>query len=236
MPVDRLLRILTRLSEDRDAASSAIGLPNACAAIAVMTGATITVGDEAGAPGAVYSSDLLSATLADLELTLGEGPGVDAQRLQLFVAEPDLARPIEGRWPTYAPLADAAGAHAVFAVPVGIGPNHVGGLTFYRDLPGPLTDDQHADVLVLGEVTAKALLGFQEQISDGGGPSELEDLTSYRAVVHQASGMLAVQLAVSVAEGLARLRGHAYAHDLTLSAGATEVVARRLRLQPEGSE
>ncbi len=236
MPVERLLRILTHLSEDRDATSSAEGLPHACAEIAAMTGATLTVGDEVGAPGAVYSSDRVSAELADLELTLGEGPGVDAQRRQLLVAEPDLASTIDGRWPTYAPLADAAGAHAVFAIPVAIGPNHVGGLTLYRDTPGPLTDDQHADVLVLGEVTAKALLGFQEHASEGDDRVELEDLTTFRAVVHQASGMVAVQLAVSVAEGLARLRAHAFSHDLTISAAATEVVAHRLQLQPEGGE
>jgi hypothetical protein len=234
--VDRLLRILTQLSEDRDATSSADGLPHACAEIAAMTGATITVGDEVGAPGAVYSSDPVSAKLADLELTLGEGPGVDAQRRQLLVAEPDLASTVDGRWPAYAPLADAAGAHAVFAIPVAIGPNQVGGLTLYRDAPGPLTEDQHADVLVLGEVTAKALLGFQEQSTNGHHPLESEDLTTFRSVVHQASGMLAVQLGLSVSDGLARLRAHAFSHDLTISAAATEVVARRLRLQPEGDE
>jgi hypothetical protein len=47
--------------------------------------------------------------------------------------------------------------------------------------------------------------------------------------VHQASGMVAAQLGVSIGEALIRLRAYAFAHDRSLTAVADDVVARELR-------
>jgi hypothetical protein len=65
--------------------------------------------------------------------------------------------------------------------------------------------------------------------------TELEEGANFRFVVHQASGMVAVQLGVSVAEALARLRAYAFGSDLLLTDVAEAVVARKLRLGPEES-
>jgi hypothetical protein len=51
--------------------------------------------------------------------------------------------------------------------------------------------------------------------------------------VHQATGMITVQLGVSMAVALVRLRAHAYAHDRRLRDVAADVVARRLRFDPD---
>jgi hypothetical protein len=45
--------------------------------------------------------------------------------------------------------------------------------------------------------------------------------------------MLTVQLGVSAAEALARLRAYAYAQDRRLADVAGDIVARRLRLRPD---
>lgn len=66
------------------------------------------------------------------------------------------------------------------------------------------------------------------------GPDTLADElcgeVAHRAEVHQASGMVVVQLGVSVGEALVRRRAHAFAIDRPLSVVAGDVVARRLRL------
>jgi hypothetical protein len=49
------------------------------------------------------------------------------------------------------------------------------------------------------------------------------------AAVHQAAGMVSVQLGVSVADALVRLRAHAFAADRPLTQVAREVIARTLR-------
>ena len=61
--------------------------------------------------------------------------------------------------------------------------------------------------------------------------AELEIGADFHLVVHQASGMVAAQLDTTMAEGLIRLRAHAFANDLTLTAVAAAVVARRLRFE-----
>ena len=45
-----------------------------------------------------------------------------------------------------------------------------------------------------------------------------------------ASGMIAVQLAISADEGLARLRAYAYANARPINAVAADIIAHRLRM------
>ena len=51
-------------------------------------------------------------------------------------------------------------------------------------------------------------------------------------MVYQATGMISVQLGVSLAEALARLRAHAFAASAAVGDVAGEVVSRRLRFDP----
>ena len=52
----------------------------------------------------------------DLQFSVGEDPSIDAHRSRRPVLEPDL--PAAARWPAFAPQAIAAGAAAVFALPL----------------------------------------------------------------------------------------------------------------------
>jgi AmiR/NasT family two-component response regulator len=54
-----------------------------------------------------------------------------------------------------------------------------------------------------------------------------------RAELFQAQGMVMVQLGVSLADALARIRAHAYATNRPLREVAADIVARRLRFDPE---
>jgi hypothetical protein len=49
--------------------------------------------------------------------------------------------------------------------------------------------------------------------------------------VHNAAGIVSVQLGVSVTEALIRLRAYAFSHDRLLAEVAEDVIARRLRLE-----
>jgi hypothetical protein len=61
-----------------------------------------------------------------------------------------------------------------------------------------------------------------------------DDLGAADAVVHQATGMLLVQLGVDAQTALLRLRAHAYAEGRPLREVAADVVERRLRLERDG--
>ncbi|WP_162929214.1 ANTAR domain-containing protein [Streptomyces sp. YIM 130001] len=182
----------------------------------------------------VHASSQLAMDLEELTVTLGEGPGVDCYLDGPSLSSDLTAEACQVRWPVYAPAAVTAGVAALFALPLRVGGVSVGVVSLYRTEPGPLGRDQLADVLVLTD-TALALL-LDQGLSD---PSQQHDgwresSGLQHSEVHQATGMLTVQLGVSAAEALVRLRAYAFAHDRRLSDVGKDVVARRLRFN--GSE
>jgi GAF domain len=226
---ERLLRILAWLSSADDTAPGGPRLCQVCAGVTTMSGAGIMLmsGDAPG--GSVCTTNPVSALIEELQYTLGEGPCLDAYRQDRPVLEPDLADPGTPRWIAFSPPAIEAGARAVFGFPLQVGAVRLGALNLYRDRPGPLSDDQYTDALVLAGVAARAVLEMQAQAPLGALGAELEVGANFRFVVHQASGMVAAQLAVSVAEALIRLRAYAFGNDRLLTEVAEEVVGRRLR-------
>jgi GAF domain-containing protein len=226
---ERLLRILARLGAGAASAPAPARLCEACAEIMTMTGAGIMLMSGEVARGSVCSSDEVSAFIEDLQYTLGEGPCVDAYHDDRPVVEPDLAGPARSRWLAFTPRAVEAGARAVFGFPLRVGAFPIGALNLYRDHPGPLDDDQHANGLVLAGVAARAVLAMQAEARPGTLAAELEAGADFRFVVHQASGMVSAQLHVGVGEALIRLRAYAFANDRPLAEVAGDVVARQLR-------
>ena len=199
-----------------------------------MSGAGIMllVGDRP--QGSVCTTNDVSMLIEELQYTLGEGPCIDAHREHAPVAEPDLADPATVRWSEFSRSAVAAGARAVFGFPMSVGKVHLGALNLYRDRPGPLTDEQYADALVVADVAGRAVLTMQAGAFPGALGAALEAGGNFRFVVHQASGMVAVQLGVPVEDALMRLRAHAFANSQTVSDVARDVVAGSLRFDTAG--
>ena len=236
MAGDRLLRILAKVSSGSTTEPEPARLCEVCADVSLMTGAGIMLMTGDTQQGSVCSSNAVSALIEELQYTLGEGPCVDAHQEDQPVLEPDLADPATPRWIGFTPPAVAAGARAVFGFPLRVGGVRLGALNLYRDRPGPMSDDQYADSLVLAGVAARAVLVMQAHAPPGALSTELEEGANFRFVVHQASGMVAVQLGVSVGEALARLRAYAFGNDRLIADVAEAVVARKLRLDNRSGE
>jgi hypothetical protein len=235
MAGDRLLRILAQLSSGGVTEPEVARLCEVCADVSAMSGAGIMLMAGHEQQGAVCSSNEVSDLIEELQYTLGEGPCVDAYHQDRPVLEPDLADPITPRWLAFTPPAVEAGARAIFGFPLQVGAVRLGALNLYRNQPGPLSDEQHADSLVLAGVAAQTVLAMQAQAPLGALAAELEKGANFRFVVHQASGMVAVQLGVSVGEALVRLRAYAFGNDRLLAEVAEQVVGRRLRFDDDRS-
>jgi len=180
--------------------------------------------------GSLCSTNEVSALIEDLQYALGEGPCVDAYRHDQVVLEPDLANPAIARWSAFSPAALSAGVRAVFGFPFRIGGARLGAVNLYRDRPGPLSDDQHADALVMAGVAAQWVLDVQAGAPEGALAGRLEDGAEFHYLVQNAAGMASVQLGTSVTEALIRLRAYAFGHDRPLGDVARDVVSRALRL------
>lgn len=179
--------------------------------------------------GSVCTSNDVSDLVEDLQYVLGEGPCVDAYGQDQAVLEPDLANPRTPRWLAFSGPALDAGVRAVFGFPLRVGAVRLGALNLYRDRPGPLGYDEHADALVMADVAAQAVLVLQADAPPGRLSAALMAGADFHYVVHQASGMVAAQLDTGVADALVRLRAYAFGNELPLTDVAKEVVARRLR-------
>ena len=233
MAGDRRGRILQLLARGESRGFETKRLCTVCADVTVLTGAGIMLMSGEIARGSVCTSNPVSALIEQLQYDLGEGPCVDAYQLDRPVLEPDLAEPRRPRWPAFADSALVAGVGAVFGFPLRVGAVRLGALNLYRDEPGVLTDDQHADALVMADVAAEAVLLLQADAPPGRLAAELEVGGNFQYVVHQAAGMVAAQLDVSVAIALIRLRAHAFGNERPLADVAADVVNRKLRFESD---
>jgi GAF domain-containing protein/ANTAR domain-containing protein len=181
--------------------------------------------------GSLGSTDEVSQLIEELQYTLGEGPCVDAYAQDRVVTEPDLADPVTRRWVGFAPPVLRAGVRALFGFPLRIGTVRLGALNLYRDRPGPLSGQQHADALALAGMAARWVLEAQAGAPSGAVPSQLETDADFRFVVHNAAGMLSEQQGITVTDALIRLRAYAFSHDRLLTDVAQDVVDRKLRLE-----
>jgi ANTAR domain len=224
---ERLARILERLVAAGASSSKPGPLCQVAADLVAVTGAGVMILADGVPQASLCSAGGVSELIEELQYTLGEGPCIDAYRSGAAIGEPDLVAPVLSRWPAFTPKVIDMGARAIFGFPVRIGAARIGALNLYRDRPGPLSDDQHSDALVMADVIARSILTFQARTEHRAIPAEV--ISDIHPVVHQAAGMVSVQLDISVAEALTRLRAHAFATDRPLSEVAREVVARTLR-------
>jgi GAF domain-containing protein len=231
VPTDRLAVVLRVIAELGDDAGSVVD--RVCAAsvsLLSLTGAGLTLMIDGRLRETAGVSDAQIAALQEIQLTLGEGPCLDAARTGAPVLEPELAEPASSRWPAFGPAAIAAGVQAVLAFPLRFGAVGIGVLALYRDRPGTLTDDELAYGLLLADVATHVVLDLQ-----AGAPADtlhelLVEDQAHWAEVHQATGMLSVQLGVPSEEAFVRLRARAFAVDKSVRAVAHQVVSGQLRL------
>jgi len=126
----------------------------------------------------------------------------------------------------------------LFALPLRWGPVKLGVLDLYRVAPGALSDAQCRDALAAADAAALMLLGLHAlppgPVEGGGaGDTWLDHLLDNRAEIHQATGLVIVQLRISASDALARLRAHAFSEQRLLIDVARDVVAGRLYFTPE---
>ncbi len=215
-----------------------VSAADACAAAVPavgVTGAWLSAASREDAGHVMRVTDAVAEQLAELQLTLGEGPSLQASASGGPALASDLgSSDAVGRWPVFAPAACRAGAAAVFVFPLRVGAIQAGVLGLYRARPGPLTDLQLGDALIFADTATLLLLDSQDHAAVGAG-GQPAGLALHRDEIDQATGMLTEQLGTSIADAFVRLRAYAYANDLRLNDVARDIVARRLRMRPDPS-
>ncbi|MDF3145216.1 MULTISPECIES: ANTAR domain-containing protein [unclassified Streptomyces] len=223
----------------RGARVSVVDVCAAAVAALPVGGAGLSAMSKAAPSHPLCSTDDISEQLEELQLTLGEGPCVDAFVRGSAVLTPDLlTTELQHRWAVFADAALEAGARAVFSLPLQKGAIRPGVLDLYANIPTVLDTEELADALAFADLATLLLL--DTRIDEAGAPTgepmadrSFEDLGAYRAEIDQASGMLTAQLGVGIEEAFVRLRAYAYVQGRRLADVAADVVARRLRFSPD---
>lgn len=227
-PAERARR-LSSVLQAADAADPMTQICGAATAVLGVSGVSLMLMN-GGPPSPLAWSGPLSRRLEELQQTLGEGPCVDAHENGRPAGEPWLADPSHSRWIAFTTAALDLDVAAIFSFPLRMGGIRLGALTANRMVAGDLSDEQHEDALSVSALTTAAILDGQATTRAKSLSRDLEPLMTSSVVLHQATGMVSVQLGVGVAEALVRLRAYAFSADRPLAEVATDVVARRLRL------
>jgi hypothetical protein len=182
----------------------------------------------------------LPPRLAEVQYTLGDGPCQSALALTAPVLAADLSQgPDAHRWPVFAQQAVHLGVRAVFSLPLGTSAQAVGTLDLYRAASGGLSERDLRIALLVRDAVTFAVLNLHS-VTAHRPRGEAEGVASWVAAaeadhteVHQAIGMVMVQLGMDPDQALDRMRARAFTQGRTVSEVASDVVARRFRFRPE---
>lgn len=190
-----------------------------------ITGVAISVIDQENTASVVHASDGTAARLEEIHFDLGEGPLFDCLHLTRPVLIPDVAA--ADRWPMFRSEAHGMNVAAVFLFPLTLGAVSIGAVLCYRTLPGGL-DASEVEVgcaigrAIAGPAFRRAIAMAADEQPDQEAPIEM------RREVHQATGMVLLQLDTTATDAFARMRAYAFSHGVSLSDVARDVVTRRL--------
>jgi hypothetical protein len=224
-PSRRFWAVLSGVA-DHEAPSLAT-LCRGCVALLPVSGAAVSLMAPAHAQSVASAFDGRARALQDLEFTLGEGPAMDAYDEGRPVVVEDVGS-LARRWPQFSAAVAAMGVQAVLALPLQTTGARIGVLVLYRDEAGALAERDFADALEVADLVTQLVLVMQSEAATESVAWAL-DVSDHRAVVHQATGMVAVQINADVDEALVRLRAHSFAADRPIREIAEDVVNGQLR-------
>ncbi|MGO4679356.1 GAF and ANTAR domain-containing protein [Microbacterium sp. 2MCAF23] len=192
-----------------------------------VSGASVSVFRRSGDSTTVCTSDPLARRLDAMQFELGEGPRWVVARTGKPSICADVARESHPDWPVFGVGLAALEVGALFAFPILTGPVMLGVVDLYRRTPGPFDREATAQALSLArKVAAPAVREALRSAADGEEPPP--KAPTLRREVHQAVGMVFVQLEVSTLEALALLRAYAFSRNRPLEDVARDVVQRRI--------
>ena len=194
----------------------------------LVTGASMTVLATSNHQLTIHSTDRVAARLEELQFELGEGPHWQALRSGRPALIPEVHAADWSEWPMFGAALGGLGAGAIFAFPMAIGAATVGVINLYRTDSGGLTSRALATARALAWSAAEPALRAAALSADSEAQYGVIEAPEMRREVHQATGVVLVQLGISPTDAFLRLRGHAFSTGCSVEDVARDVVEHRV--------
>ncbi|MEO8262338.1 MAG: GAF and ANTAR domain-containing protein [Pseudolysinimonas sp.] len=193
-----------------------------------VSGASITVFRNPGTQSTICTSNEIAAQLDELQFDLGEGPRWEAARSGRPTGSDDVSSETHPDWPVFGRAAAELGVGALFSFPIRIGTVLLGVADLYRLTPGALDDAATSRALSISHRVAVPAAETARRSADSPLSEEGRTAPALRREVHQATGMILVQLDVDADVAFGLLKAHAFAQSRSVEDVSHDVVARRI--------
>jgi GAF domain-containing protein len=200
-----------------------------------ISGASIAVISAAGSRSTLSSTDDVAARIDELQFELGEGPQWLAFRSGDPVLIPNTRHAGHDEWPVFGAALAQLRVRALFSIPMKMGAVTIGVASLYRDWPGTLSDDQQISALAIASAIAGAAVQRAILFSREDASPESIAAPALRREVHQATGMILVQLDTTATIAYSRLQAYAFSTGRTVQSVAHDVVTRKLTFDDQTS-
>ena len=196
-----------------------------------VSGASVAVMTASGARMTLCSSGVIAARIDELQFELGEGPQSSVARSGHIVMVPDVASAGHDDWPVLGAALGELPVGAIFCVPIQMGAVTVGVATLYSERPLKLDHHQQTTALMIASSIAAGAV--QQAMVSAIDDTAVESLAApaLRREVHQATGIILVQLNTTATIAYARLQAYAFASGRTVLTVARDVVAGSLTFE-----
>ncbi len=229
---DARARFLAFVDAVADQAEGAEQLCSACVQTLPVQRSGIVIHVNGVGLEVLSASDTVAERVEWTQVTLGEGPAVDAIAQGVPVLLPDLTA-AHGSWPAF--LAEIAkyDIGAIYALPLRIGAIKVGSLDLFCDTGSALSKSGLADAITVSELVTAVLINVDGNGRIPGSLSSWLNQPLSTREVHQATGMVMAQLGTDARSAYVRLQAYAFGNHRLLQDVASDVVNHRLRFDPQ---
>ena len=222
---DLFVEVADTLVDDFDLVDFLHNLTEHAAQVSDADAVGLMLADHHGALRFMAASNGTGETLELFQLQHSEGPCLDCYTSGRPVVNANLSG-AGGRWPRFAPAAEAAGLQAVHAFPLRLREETIGALNLFSRNTQRFDPQEVGIVQALADVATIAIL--QERTISRAGilTEQLQGALNSRIVIEQAKGALAQLEGTTPDEAFALMRAQARSSRLRLVDVASEVLER----------